>query len=168
MGTLKDIADLVEKSVNKIKDRQAIAIFSQIQSMISSFQSEQAAFHENYLAMQSKYATLQTKVASLQTELAECRKNKPETIIEIDNKIEDIQENILKLIADRPEITEQEINSIFKQDPNVIKYHITYLSRSKHIQRNVHLDIPFSSPMPDNFTINHLGTEYLMEHGLLK
>ena len=161
MGAVKDLVDLVTQLTDSIEDRKFAAELRNVQSMIGNIQSEHAAIHEQRIDLLTENAELKQTIASLNQEIADLRNE----IIEVKNQkpavgnsLDEEAEKILMLLAQRPDITSQQIAHSVSLDLTRTEYWLGVLEDDKMIYGS------YSMMSPTQYYIAQNGREYLVKN----
>jgi chromosome segregation ATPase len=131
-----------------------------------------ALANDKYAALEAKASNLQAKVAELEAENGRLNLDNNQLNVKIRHlegrltgrhgqRLEEIRELILQLVAAHPEATSQQISSGMGINVQLVTFHLTELERSKLVHGS------YSVSDEAEWSVAHEGRAYLVRHGLL-
>jgi hypothetical protein len=127
---------------------------------------------DKYAALEQKLVASELRAEKLESDNQSLRLDLDKATVEMQNlkiltekvhgnRLEEIKENILQLLAKHPDVTEAQLSSGMKTNIQLIMFHLTELERKKFVHAS------YSAMDETEWSLAHEGRSYLVHHGLL-
>ncbi len=131
-----------------------------------------ALANDKYAALEQKLVASELRANNLESENQRLNVYLEKAKVEIQNleklteqshgsRLEEVKENLLKLLAEHPDVEAEQIANALEANAQLITFHLTELENSRFVNGS------YSVYDKTTWSIAHDGRGYLVKHGLL-
>lgn len=137
-------------------------------------QEQRIALANQHTALSQRFSVSESNVIKLEAENKELRLCVIELRQEIQrrdnvikekeshgNHLEKVKEEMLQLLADHPDATEQQLAKTMDMGIQLVMFHLTELEKSRLVHGS------YNALEPTEWSLDHEGRRYLVAHGLI-